>query len=110
MLGYDEPLAWRQDQHGLEYRYYEGAWQVMPETIVTVPFKSGTTAKFDLSAADRKVGYAFDYRGHIQIDQEGDYTFFTTSDAGSRLKVAGKTVVDNDCSNIRFGFPSPIRE
>ena len=92
---------------GLEYRYYEGAWEVMPDAIVTVPFKTGTTAKFDLSAADRKVGYAFDFRGCIRIDREGEYAFYTTSDAGSRLKIAGRTVVDNDCSNIRFGFPSP---
>ncbi|MCX6924135.1 MAG: alpha-L-fucosidase, partial [Verrucomicrobia bacterium] len=151
MLGFDQPLAWRQDPSGLtveipdrldderqrpcelayafkiepeapvnpaavavpgyasglEYRYYEGAWEAMPEAIATVPFKVGTTAKFDLSAADRKVGYAFDYRGGIRIDQEGDYTFYTTSKAGSRLKVAGTTVVDNDCSDIRFGFPRP---
>jgi nicotinamidase-related amidase len=92
---------------GLEYRYYEGAWEALPEAIVAVPFKKGITPRFDLAAAGRNVGYAFDYRGRLRIEQAGDYTFYTTSDAGSRLKVVGKTVVDNDCSRIRFGFPSP---
>ena len=92
---------------GLEYRYFEGAWEAMPEAMVAVPFKKGITPRFDLAAADRKVGYAFDFRGRLRIEPAGDYTFYTTSDAGSRLKVAGKTVVDNDCSRIVFGFPSP---
>ena len=92
---------------GLEYCYYEGAWEAMPDPIVSVPVKKGNAARLNLSAADREVGYAFDYKGSIRIDGEGEYTFYTTSDAGSRLSIAGRTVVDNDCSNIRFGFPSP---
>ncbi len=101
------PVAVPGHASGLEYRYYEGAWEAMPDAMVAVSFKTGITPRFDLAAADRKVGYAFDYRGRLRIEQAGDYTFYTTSDAGSRLKVAGKTVVDNDCSRIAFGFPSP---
>ena len=92
---------------GLEYRYYEGAWEALPEAILTVPFKTGATSQFDLSAADRDVGYAIEFSGRFRIDHNGEYVFYVTSDAGSRFAVAGNTVVDNDCSHIRFGFPSP---
>ena len=103
------PVAVPGHAFGLEYRYYEGAWEAMPEAMVAVPFKKGITPRFDLAAADRKVGYAFDFRGRLRIEQAGDYTFYTTSDAGSRLKVAGKTVVDNDCSRIVLASPARMK-
>ena len=101
------PVAVPGHLSGLEYRYYEGAWESLPQAIVSVPFKVGTHGRFDLSVADRKVGYAINYSGSLRIDRDGEFVFYVTSDAGSRLVIAGKTVVNNDCSNIRFGFPTP---
>lgn len=40
--------------------------------------------------------YGLQFRGFIDVPVTGIYSFFLTSDDGSALKVAGRTVVDND--------------
>jgi hypothetical protein len=35
-------------------------------------------------------------RGHVTIDQPGDYQFFLASDDGSRLFIDDQLVIDND--------------
>jgi hypothetical protein len=39
--------------------------------------------------------YAVKYTGQIDIPEQGEYTFYTTSDDGSRLYIDGRDVVDN---------------
>jgi hypothetical protein len=41
-------------------------------------------------------GYALHFSGHIRVPRDGVYTFYTTSDDGSRLLVGAQVVVDND--------------
>ena len=36
------------------------------------------------------------YTGHIAIKRAGVYTFYSTSDDGSKVLIDGKVVVDND--------------
>jgi hypothetical protein len=36
------------------------------------------------------------FEGEIDLPSEGSWTFFTTSDDGSRLLIDGSVVVDND--------------
>ena len=36
------------------------------------------------------------YTGFIEIETQGDYTFYTTSDDGSKLYIDGIQVVNND--------------
>src|SRR5690606_10865835 len=40
--------------------------------------------------------FSIRYTGYIQISTAGSYTFFTTSDDGSKLYIDGEEVVDND--------------
>ena len=40
--------------------------------------------------------FGFRFSGQISIATAGDYTFYTTSDDGSRLYIDGTVVVDND--------------
>ncbi len=60
------------------------ASDVVPEISLNVPQRSKT---------DR---FALRFTGMIQIPTNGKYTFFTTSDDGSRLYIDDKQVVDND--------------
>jgi hypothetical protein len=39
--------------------------------------------------------FAIRWTGTIKIPKDGNYTFFLESDDGSRLKIDGKTIVDN---------------
>jgi hexosaminidase len=40
--------------------------------------------------------YGLQFRGFIEVPATGIYSFFLTSDDGSRLKIADRLVVDND--------------
>ena len=46
----------------------------------------------------RKPGdnYAIRYHGYLRVPTNGMYTFYTTSDDGSKLAIGSEEVVDND--------------
>ncbi len=81
---------------GTNYRYYEGAWDRLPDFSKLKPNASGVSVGFDLGIAKRPNDYAIQYDGVLKIDRDGDYSFSLTSDDGSRLLIDGKLVVNND--------------
>ncbi len=81
---------------GLEYRYYEGDWEKLPNFDTLTPVTSGTIAGFNLTPRARDDRYALTLTGFVGIPREGIYTFYTSSDDGSRLYVGDVEVVDND--------------
>ena len=62
------------------------------------PTKTLTLRNFDLefSTADRSDSFGVVYRGTLRVARAGRYTFFTTSDDGSRLFIGTRCVVNND--------------
>jgi predicted esterase len=81
---------------GLNYKYYEGSWSVLPNFSSLTPKKTGTVSNFSLSPKSRNNQFAFLYEGYIKITTAGTYTFYTASDDGSKLYINGKQVVNND--------------
>jgi glucose/arabinose dehydrogenase len=81
---------------GLDYSYYEGAWSVLPDFNSLTPIERGTVPTFDLSPRNREDDYAFRYVGYINVPADGNYTFYTRSDDGSRLYIGSTLVVNND--------------
>ncbi|NVN17900.1 hypothetical protein GUA46_06065 [Muricauda sp. HICW] len=63
---------------------------------------SGTFTSFDVDALQNQEdpgdtdNFSIRYTGFIQIDTQGTYTFYTTSDDGSKLYINGTQVVNND--------------
>ncbi|GGE96521.1 PA14 domain-containing protein [Hymenobacter cavernae] len=84
---------------GLDYKYYEGFWDVLPSFTSLAPLKSNSTALMDLGARQRDYGYAFQYTGYVSVPTDGQYTFFTSSDDGSQLYIGSTLVVDNNGSH-----------
>ena len=82
--------------NGLRYKYYEGRWSVLPNFSSLPVIKSGTLSNFSLSPARTDRYFGFVYTGYIRIAQSGNYTFYTTSDDGSKLYINDKQIVDND--------------
>ena len=82
--------------NGLDYKYYEGSWNVLPSFPSLNPVKTGTTANFDLSLANRSYQYGFSFTGYINVPSDGQYTFYTTSDDGSNLFIDNFLTVEND--------------
>jgi len=84
---------------GLDYKYYEGFWDVLPSFGTLTPLKTGTTPTPVFTPAQRDYGYAFQYTGYVTVPTDGQYTFYTSSDDGSRLYIGSTLVVDNDGSH-----------
>ncbi len=83
-------------QPGLIYSYVEGGWSVLPDFANLAPLATGTAALIDLTPRRRDTLYALRFTGYVFVPADGIYTFSTTSDDGSRLRVGGTLVVDND--------------
>jgi cytochrome c2 len=83
----------------VNYAYYEGDWERLPDFSKLKPATTGTIAGFDLSAARRDSNYALKFDAFLKIDREGTYSFSLTSDDGSQLIINGITVIDNDSTH-----------
>lgn len=80
----------------LNYSYYEGSWETLPNFGRLTPAATGSAAGFDLTLARRNDNMAMKFDGFLRIDRDGDYRFHLTSDDGSKLWIDGKVVVAND--------------
>ncbi|WP_162268259.1 PA14 domain-containing protein [Hymenobacter sp. PAMC 26628] len=81
---------------GLNYQYFEGNWGSLPNFSGLTAIKSNVATAFDLGVRQREYGYALQYTGYITVPADGQYTFSTNSDDGSRLYIGSTLVVDND--------------
>jgi hexosaminidase len=83
--------------NGLHYNYYEGDWDVLPKLWEMKPDKKGKINKLGLRSIEpREDFYGADIYGFIKIEKTGDYTFYLTSDDGSKLFIDNQLLIDND--------------
>jgi len=87
----------------LQYEYYEGSWEKLPDFDKEKMIDSGEAKNFDITPIWKKNkkgakpdNFAIRFTGKIAIRENGWYTFYLISDAGSRLSINDGTVVDND--------------
>ena len=91
-------------QADLNYEYYEGTWgDFLPDFDLLTPVKTGIETEtvtdpnsFKIIYRDRDEYIGFRFTGYIQVATTGDYTFYTTSDDGSKLYIGNSLVVDNN--------------
>ena len=81
---------------GLRYRYYEGAWTVLPDFSSLTPRATGVAATFDTTSRLREDNYAFTFDGNLRIPNPGNWTFSSHSDEGSQIWIDGRLVVNHD--------------
>lgn len=86
---------------GLSYAYFEGSWLDVPDFSKLNPVKIGIVKNFDLSPAINKDYFGFVFEGNIQINQDGEYTFYTASDDGNMLYINNKEIIDNGGMHAR---------
>ena len=81
---------------GLDYQYYEGVWDILPDFNSLTATRTGTTSIADLSVQKRDGNYGLRFTGYIRVPADGTYTFYTSSDDGSKLLIGTTEVVNND--------------
>ncbi len=80
-------------QEGLDFSSYNGdGWHSLPDFTTNTPVISGLATNFDLSYRSRPENTALVFSGYLEISKPGIYTFYLTSDDGSKLYV-GETKV-----------------
>jgi hypothetical protein len=88
----------------LEARYYAlPALSALPDFTVLSPYLTASAAQVDFAstagnfaASGRADDVGAVFSGWIDVPAGGVWTFFTSSDDGSRLKIGSATVVNND--------------
>lgn len=83
---------------GLSYSYYHHSNLSVVSQIETNGslIRKGEINNFDFTIRDQDNQFAFIFEGFILIPEDGNYTFFTSSDDGSRLFINGNSLVNND--------------
>lgn len=78
------------------FEYFEGNWDRLPDFDKLNPQDDGDCVGFDISGGLGRDHFGFRFRSHLKIDEAGDYRFHLGSDDGSRLRIDGKVIVEND--------------
>ena len=81
---------------GVNFAYYEGDWNNLPDFDQLTPVKTGAAGYFEIGARDRNDNFGFKFTGFFKAPEDGRYSFMTSSDDGSRLYIGSKMIVDND--------------
>lgn len=80
---------------GLKFAVYDGKWDKLPDFSQLKPTLTGTVKNIDISARQGKEEYAYVFEGFIKIAEDGVYTFYVSSDDGSKLWI-DDVLIDND--------------
>ncbi len=81
---------------GIAYKYYELSGKVDMNSLNGIPVAEGSTDLITITKKQRPDKFAFAFLGYLKIEKDGLYTFFTSSDDGSKLFIDDQEVVDND--------------
>jgi type 1 glutamine amidotransferase len=83
-------------KRGVNFAYYEGEWNKLPDFTRLKPVKTGTLPYFDIKPRARQDKFGFRYTGFLKVPADATYTFTSASDDGSALYIGNRKVVDND--------------
>ena len=83
--------------NGLGYTLYRGAWKKIPDFSQLEADKKGHCYNFDVNEIELpKHNFALEVVGNLKIDRSGIYTFYLSSNDGSRLFLNNNMIIDND--------------
>jgi len=83
--------------NGINYKYFIGEWNKLPDFEKLKPSKIGTVYNFDLNEFENLDDiFGIVFTCNLEITSEDIYTFFLSSNDGSKLFIDNKLVVDSD--------------
>ncbi len=93
---YREPENPANTVNGLDYDYHQGKFYSVGGMTASNLVKKGTVTNFTLTPRQRQDYFGFVFSGYVNIPTDGEYTFYTHSDDGSKLFIGTTEVVSND--------------
>ncbi|MBM3957911.1 MAG: chitobiase/beta-hexosaminidase C-terminal domain-containing protein [Gemmatimonadetes bacterium] len=91
-----EPHAAGGLQSGLACRYYEGAWERLPDFSALAPLRSVIAGQLEVPEFARAEDIGMEFSGYLSVPADGVYTFHLWSDDGSAMDLGGERLIDND--------------
>jgi subtilisin family serine protease len=84
--------------NGVDYALFIGSFTSVTNMDTAVPVITGVTSNFTRFVPGRatNLNYGIKFEGYVQVPSNAVYTFYTSSDDGSRLWIASTNVVNND--------------
>ena len=80
---------------GLNYKYYEGDWQTIPDYSKLEPKAEGVAKNFAVQdLCKREDNWGLVYTGYIRIEEDNFYQFMIKADDACRFYINDKVVVD----------------
>ncbi len=83
-------------KEGLAYIYYEGGWQTLDNMPQAKVVSEGSVDNFVLINRKRDSHFAFEFNGYFSAPADGAYTFYLSSDDGTRLFLHDSLLIEND--------------
>ena len=84
---------------GLNYSYYEGAYDYVPEFKLLTPTKQGHVNNIDFASKARESSFGYLFEGYLNIPKDGKYTFFLQSNSKAHIKLHDIHLLNDD---VRF--------
>jgi len=81
---------------GIGFSVYDGKWSELPDFNSMKASTTGVAKSFDLGSRKGTEEYGFVFDGLIRIPADAIYTFYISSDDGSKLFIDDKLLIDND--------------
>ena len=92
-----EQMGWSTDENsGLNLSYFEGDWETLPDLETLIPVFEDVASVPTHTIRNRDDHYALRFLGTIHIVDSGEYTFYLSSDDGSRLVLDRQELITND--------------
>lgn len=93
-----EPIPKEGMEQGIAFEGFAGSWERLPDFDQLEAVKKGKAEKPTEEAfqTESKENYALRFRGYVNVPKDGLYSFFTSSDDGSRLSIGENVLINND--------------
>src|SRR6516165_4897277 len=89
------PILWVWPQRGITAAFYANPHWTNEPALVRVERKINLDFMTADSTSFPQQEFSIEWSGWLRTDDDGQYTFFTTSDDGSTIEIDGRVVVDN---------------
>ena len=83
-------------QNGLKYEYFKGKVNSTLDIRTLQKVKVGKVRNISISPKIHSINFAFVFKGHIKVPQDGTHTFYLSSNDGSQFYLNDKLVINND--------------
>lgn len=80
----------------INFEYFEGDWQKVPDFSMLTPVSTGKTTDFSAGVAPKNELFGLRFSGFLHLPIDAEYRYFLSSDDGAKLIIDGEVIMDND--------------